>query len=94
MPAIAIGAPNNPGSLSATQPDDATTFGSMLRGTLNSPSSLSSQSPLWMLYNSVREALLASVTCARPPVRFQMIQLSTVPKHNSPASARARAPAT
>ncbi len=49
---------------------------------LNNPSSLSSQSPLWMLYSSVRDALLASVTCARPPVRFQISQLSTVPKQS------------
>ena len=41
---------------------------------------------------SVRLALLASVTWARPPVRRQMRKVSTVPNRMSPASARARSP--
>ncbi|SLI28693.1 Uncharacterised protein [Mycobacteroides abscessus subsp. abscessus] len=40
----------------------------------------------------VREALVTSVMCA--PVRFHSSQLSIVPKHNSPASARSRASGT
>ena len=40
----------------------------------------------------VREALVASVTWARPAVRFQARKLSTVPKHSSPFSALSRAP--
>ena len=37
-----------------------------------------------MLKSSVREAFETSVTCARPPVSFQMSQVSTVPKASSP----------
>ena len=44
-----------------------------------------------MLKSMVREALLASVTCFRPPVSFQTSQLSTVPKASFPARARSRA---
>jgi hypothetical protein len=44
--------------------------------------------------SSVRLALLASVTCACPPVSFHASQLSTVPKHSSPRSALARASGT
>ncbi len=40
---------------------------------------------------SVRDALVASVTNRRPPVRCQIMKLSTVPADNSPASARRRA---
>ena len=47
-----------------------------------------------MLKSSVREALLASVTWASPPVRRQASQVSMVPKASSPRSARARAPGT
>ena len=39
----------------------------------------------------MREALVASVMCCAPPVSFQISQLSTVPKHSLPASARLRA---
>jgi hypothetical protein len=38
-----------------------------------------------MLNSSVRDALLASVACTLPPVRFQISQLSMVPKASSPA---------
>src|SRR5580693_6825610 len=39
----------------------------------------------------VRDALLASVTCTRPPVNFQSSQVSTVPNARRPASANWRA---
>ena len=52
------------------------------------------QAPLRMSYSMVRAALVASVACTVPPVRFQTSQLSTVPNTRSPASARARAPST
>src|SRR6056297_2039330 len=42
----------------------------------------------------VRAALVASVTCCLPPVRFQTSQESTVPNNSSPASARDRTPST
>ena len=54
----------------------------------------SSHCRVWMLKSMVREALEWSVTWAAPPVRFQMSQLSTVPAHSSPRSARCRAPGT
>ena len=47
-----------------------------------------------MSKSRVREALVASVTCWRPPVRRQIRKLSTVPASNSPFSARPRAPFT
>ena len=47
-----------------------------------------------MSYSSVRLALVASVTCSRPPVSRNASHESTVPKASSPASARSRAPAT
>ena len=56
--------------------------------------SSSSQSLVWMLKSSVREALVSSVTCTRPSVRRQISQLSTVPKASSPRPAAARAPST
>ncbi|KAH2820536.1 hypothetical protein KXV85_003232, partial [Aspergillus fumigatus] len=49
------------------------------RGTPNRPNNSSSQSPLSRLSNCVREALLASVACAAPPVMCHKSQLSTVP---------------
>ncbi len=42
----------------------------------------------------VRDALLGSVTCTRPPVRFHTSQESTVPNASLPALALARAPGT
>ena len=42
----------------------------------------------------VREALVASVQWRPPPVSRHSRKVSTVPKASSPASARARAPAT
>ena len=43
---------------------------------------------------SVRDALVASVTNCRPPVRCQITKESTVPATKSPASARLRARVT
>ena len=45
----------------------------------------------------VRLAFVTSVMCSPPsvpPVRFQMSQVSMLPKARSPASARSRAPST
>ena len=39
----------------------------------------------------VRDAFVASQACTAPPVRFQSIQLSTVPAQSSPRAPRARA---
>jgi len=72
----------------------AATRGSTARGMSRMASSSSSQSRSWMLNRRVREALLASVTWASPPVRCQASQVSMVPKASSPRSARARAPGT
>ncbi len=91
MPAIGMRDPNRSVAVSAATPLDATTFGSMARGIASSSSSSSSHSPRWMSNNRVREALLASVTCALPPESFQTSQLSMVPKARCPASACARA---
>ena len=50
-----------------------------------------SQRSSWMSNSIVRLALVTSVACTLRPVRFQMSQLSTVPKSRRPSSARARA---
>ena len=47
-----------------------------------------------MLKSRVREALETSVMWRRPPVSFQMSQVSTVPNASWPACAWARAPGT
>ena len=54
----------------------------------------SSHCSVWMLNSIVREALLTSVTCTRPPVSFQTSQESTVPNASRPCAAFARAPST
>ncbi len=47
-----------------------------------------------MLNSIVLDALLVSVTCTAPRVRFQTSHVSTVPKARRPAAARALAPGT
>ena len=64
MPAIGMSAPPMARGC-RTRRSTGTTCGSIARGTPNSASSSSSQSPVWMLNSSVREALDASVQCTR-----------------------------
>src|SRR2546423_10485559 len=92
MPAMGIEPPNNRVSPYTSLEDD--TAGSTERGTPNNFSSSSSQSPLRRLNSIVRDALLGSVTCTRPPVKFQTSHESTVPNASVPAFALARAPET
>ncbi|MNY10046.1 hypothetical protein D3C86_1430010 [compost metagenome] len=94
MPRIGMGAPNRAGSVLPNSAAQSSTSGSRLGGMSNSASSSSSQRWVWMSNSRVRAALLASVRCTRPPVRRQSRKLSTVPKRNSPRSARSRAPGT
>ncbi len=88
MPAIGMAAPKTSASVSPTTPQLSHTSGSTWRGTPNSPSNSSSQSPLAISQSRVRDALVASVRCRRPPLSFHMSQESTVPKASSPARAR------
>ncbi len=92
LPATAISAPSKSARARPTIRLAAVTLGRIERGTPNSDSRCSSQASADRLNSDVRDALLTSVTCS--PVRFQISQLSTVPKANSPRSARARAPTT
>src|SRR2546427_9705599 len=92
IPAIGTRPPNS--VVSPYTSLDEPTCGSTERGTPNSFSSSSSQSPVRRLNSIVRDALLGSVTCTRPPVRFHTSHESTVPKASLPAFARARAPGT
>ncbi|MGC0378333.1 hypothetical protein RKD28_005849 [Streptomyces sp. SAI-229] len=58
---------------------------------------LSSHRMVCRFISMVREALVTSVTWRppfTPPVRFQMTQVSMVPKRMSPASARSLRPST
>ena len=74
--------------------DEGSTRGRHAAGTPNRSSMASSHWAVRRLSSSVRLALVTSVTWARPAVSFQASQLSMVPKHSSPRSARARAPGT
>ena len=70
---------------------DGTTCGIMFRGIRSFCRSSSSQAHDFKLNSNVREALLGSVQCDLPPVKFQINQVSIVPKSNLPASANWRA---
>ena len=94
MPAIGMDAPKQAGSVSPKIPLLSRTSGSSARGTPSRRSSSSSHCPRWMSNSIVREALVTSVACTRPPVSRQSRKLSMVPKASSPRSARARAPGT
>ena len=80
--------------VSPKTPEDGATAGSTARGMARIFSISSLQSPVRTSRQSVREALVASVTCARPPVSFHASHESTVPNASSPRSARRRAPGT
>src|SRR3989442_14510210 len=92
IPAIGV-APRN-SVVSPYTALETPTAGNIERGTPNNLSSSSSQSPVRTLNSIVLEALLGSVACTRPPVRFQRSQVSTVPNASLPALALARAPGT
>src|SRR2546423_12752681 len=94
MPAIGTARPPANSVVSPYTSLDDETAGSTERGTPNKSSSSSSQSPVRRLNSIVRDALLGSVTCTRPPVRFHTSHESTVPNASFPAFALARAPAT
>ena len=91
-PMMSTAAPSHSGAQVPNQVLEGNTCGNSCGGMSNSASKSASQRRVWMLNSIVRDALLVSVACTRPPVSFQSSQLSTVPKARSPASARARAP--
>ena len=71
--------------------------GSIWRGMPKIFSSSSSQSSVRRSISIVRLALVTSVTCAppsRPPVRFQITQVSMLPNTASPRAAASRTPST
>src|SRR5438309_6084402 len=98
MPAIGSAPPNR--VVSPYTSLDEPTAGNTERGTPNRSNSSSSQSPVRRLKSIVRDALLGSVTCTRPPpppappVRFHTSHESTVPNASLPAFALERAPGT
>src|SRR3989440_8214132 len=94
MPAIGTARPPPNSLVSPYTWLDEPTAGNTARGTPNSFSSSSSQLPARTLKSIVRDALLGSVTCTRPPVRFHTSHESTVPNASLPAFALARAPRT
>src|SRR5205823_9833806 len=94
MPAMGLDPPPPNSVVSPYTSLDEPTTGSTERGTPKSLSSSSSQSPVRTLKSMVRDALLGSVTCTRPPVKFHTSHESTVPNANLPAFALARAPGT
>jgi hypothetical protein len=90
---IPSGRPGTP-EVCAYTSEQLRTSGSKAMGTCSSAASSSSHCPLTMSYISVREALLASVTCTWPPESRCTSHESIVPKASSPFSARDRAPST
>ena len=68
--------------------------GKHARGTPKISSSSSLESPWWMSYSEVREALLGSVANTAPSVRPYSNHASMVQAPSSPRSAAARAPGT
>jgi hypothetical protein len=70
-------------------PIDGRTSGSIARGMPKKSSAAGDQSRLCTSSSMVRLALVTSVTC-RPPVSFQISQVSIVPNRISPRSARSR----
>jgi hypothetical protein len=84
-----------------TTPDEGTTRGSMAAGTRKARSAAGAHASVRTSSSSVREALLASVTCsgagapaAREEVRRQIRKESIGPASATPASASARRPGT
>jgi hypothetical protein len=75
-------------------PDDATTSGSMARGTPSSSSSSSLHASVLMSKRSVRDAFVTSVACTAPPVRRHNRYESIVPNASEPARAAAAMPFT
>src|SRR5437879_10050480 len=67
MPAIGTARPPANSVVSPYTSLDDDTAGNTERGTPNTSSSSSSQSPVRRLKSMVRDALLGSVTCTRPP---------------------------
>ena len=77
--------------------DELTIVGSIDIGMPRASHSAWSHSRVSRFINMVRDALVTSVTCRALPflrVRFHVSHVSTVPKINSPRSARSRAPST
>ena len=93
-PATGIFPPNSSTSDSPYMQLEGCTFGSICSGIPKSSNSSASQRRRRMSNSIVREAFVTSVTCALPPVSFQISQVSIVPKSSSPASALCRAPGT
>ena len=94
MPRMGIGAPRQLGLGDAEVGGAVAHLGQQRARHAEEVEQLVVPRPVWMSKSSVREALVASVACTRPPVSRQSRKLSTVPKASSPRSARARAPAT
>ena len=88
MPAIGSARPKRDASVSAATPLLSTTEGIIAAGMFSSLSMWSSQRPSRRLYSIVRDAFVASMTCARPPVSLWISHESTVPNASSPDSAR------
>ena len=94
IPAMGTLAPKTPASVSAIRPPLETISGRTRCGMDRSRHSSASQVPVRRSMSIVRDALLTSVTCCRPPVSFQTSQESTVPAASRPAAAFFRAPGT
>ncbi|KAF1068370.1 MAG: hypothetical protein GAK39_03454 [Variovorax sp.] len=86
--------PSSAASVSTKCEAEGCTAGISAAGMRSAASSSASHALLCTLNSMVREALLTSVTCLRPPVSCHISQLSMVPKASSPRSACSRAPGT
>ena len=81
MPASGTVAPSS--DASAMTPQEGTMLGRMEGSTEKRRSNSASHVPRSRSTSIVRDAFVRSMTCAAPPVRFQAIQLSTVPNASS-----------
>ena len=95
--AAATGTPGSTVVQVPKSPVVGSTRGSIAAGTPKTSSIRGSQSRVRTWSRLVRLALVTSVTCrppSAPPVRFHTSQVSIVPKHTSPRSARSASPRT
>ncbi len=92
IPAIGIAVPNSPASVLPKSPSVSRISGSSRRGMPKASSSSSSQVRRLRSNSIVREALVTSVACSRPPLRRHKRKLSIVPNAISPARARSPRP--
>ena len=93
-PAIGTDTPTSAGSVVPNTHPVGRISGRASIGTPRIPARAGSHARVRMSMSMVRDALEWSVACTRPPVRFQMIHESTVPRASLPETALSRTTGT